>query len=1564
MHEHDELDKDDDERFRDLRFAAYFTDTSTGRTEQRRFDIRVTKEAIHIYVIGNASASPGLPLYFYISTDYADGSPASCDVHLTWTTHKRGSSGLPVEQPPRRIRTNQYGVAKLTGITVPHELESTQAFLSFRADDRKGSVGHHEEGLQYSENPALLVTTDKALYRPDDPINVTVRANRSDLNVFIEAIQGSRVLSSQKVRLRGGEADLVLPPNDEFHDEVTVLAYGLGLASDRDHYGPRLASSHTVLFPQNHELKLDVRPEKTTYRPGDEVAVNFHVASPQGGAAQSALGLVVVDKALEERQRTDEEFGARSGFYGFLQSWRRTEEVSGIRRSDLDKLDTSKPLAAGLELVAEILLQNGNNLPMIFTSRENQQDLRTLFSSEIDLRIDPLIKALDIRYKDSGEYPKTDAALRSVLADQGLDFEIARDPWGRPYQAHFGVSGAMDVLTIKSAGPDKQFGTEDDFRVARVARPYFQPHADAIQQAINEFHSRTGGYIRDIQGLKSELARRQIDLDSWKDPWGGCYRYAFDVATTQFTVTVTSAGPDGRFSTEAQPSDDDFTLARLGIDYTSEIAGQFDTALARHFEKSGKFPQNIEELQKAFQESGLTWGSFKDPWGHPYYATFRQEARYSDRMVVERYEDRTHDSLQHLTTVPVTRQLNWVYIRSAGEDGIEGTQDDFDVATFSRASVEQESHSKTPQVLPDQTVLAGASGAISGMVIDATHAVIPGATAMAKNLETEKEYNATADASGNYILRNLPAGFYFVQVKSPGFETYTITDVPVRSSSVTQLDVTLSLGAVTQTVEVTAGLSAVQFNTSTTVAATTSGIARTSLSPQLSTPRLRKYFPEALLWRPEVVTDRKGHARVKFPLADNITTWKLEAVASTVDGELGTADKEIRAFQPFFIEHDPPRFLTSGDELNLPVVLRNYLDHPLRAQVAMQQGNWFSLRDPAAKTLEVAPGDSASALFPFKATAPARQGKQKVTALSGEASDAIERTVTVRPNGEEETQTLSRLFRDAAALDLAIPTATLPGSLEVTLKIYPNLHAHVLESIEAILVRPHGCAEQIISSAYPSILYLRYAKGADQQGSALSQRAQKYVQLGYERLLSYRAPDGGFTYWGRGEPDLALTAYAIKFLSDAGKFVTVDGDVVLKALSWLAGQAQPDGHWIERQWDGKENVQRSLLVTAHIARMLAASGLTTEAPGKQAKRVAVTASDAQRKALDYLAPKVAVTDEPYLLADYALAALAADKRARATETMARLRKLEHREGESSYWSLEMNTPFYGWGLAGRVETTALVLQVLEKGETTQQRTQDFDELISRGLLFLLRNQDRYGVWYTTQATVNVLDAIAGLTSAESVQPGGAASKADVFVDGKLAASIELPAANKISAPLTQDLSVALAPGIHRVEVRRPNSISPASLQLVADYYLPWVQTTTESDLRQQGRASDALRMDVHFDKHSLAPGEEVQCSVLAERVGFRGYGMMLAEIGLPPGVEVERDSLERAMKESGWVINQYDILPDRVVLYLWPRAGGVKFSFTFKPRFGMKALTTPSVLYDYYNPEARAVVEPTQFVVQ
>ena len=127
-------------------------------------------------------------------------------------------------------------------------------------------------------------------------------------------------------------------------------------------------------------------------------------------------------------------------------------------------------------------------------------------------------------------------------------------------------------------------------------------------------------------------------------------------------------------------------------------------------------------------------------------------------------------------------------------------------------------------------------------------------------------------------------------------------------------------------------------------------------------------------------------------------------------------------------------------------------------------------------------------------------------------------------------------------------------------------------------------------------------------------------------------------------------------------------------------------------------------------------------------------------------------------------------------------------------------------------------------------------------------------------------------------------------------------------------------------------------------------------------ANPDLRLQVKFEKIEAKINDEITCRVEAARVGFRGYGMMLAEIGIPPGAEVDRSSLQAALKD--WTITQYNVLPDRVVVYLWPRAGGVSFNFKFRPRFGLHAKTAASTLYDYYNPEAAVVVPPSVFTVR
>src|SRR4029077_9479291 len=174
----------------------------------------------------------------------------------------------------------------------------------------------------------------------------------------------------------------------------------------------------------------------------------------------------------------------------------------------------------------------------------------------------------------------------------------------------------------------------------------------------------------------------------------------------------------------------------------------------------------------------------------------------------------------------------------------------------------------------------------------------------------------------------------------------------------------------------------------------------------------------------------------------------------------------------------------------------------------------------------------------------------------------------------------------------------------------------------------------------------------------------------------------------------------------------------------------------------------------------------------------------------------------------------------------------------------------------------------------------------------------------------------------------------------------------------------LLPGEHRIEIRRAAGSSRASVQAVADYYVPWTHPDAAESSHQDVSVSDSLRLSVQFDRRSAKVGDEIHCTVDAERIGFRGYGMLLAEIGLPPGAEVDRNSLQAAMDSAEWDINSYDVLPDRLIVYLWPHAGGTTFSFSFKPRFGLQAVSAPSMLYRYYNPEAPAVVEPAAFDIE
>jgi hypothetical protein len=1674
-----DFDENSYEKYQDSKFAAYVTDASTQRTEQRRFDVRITHQPIHLYLSQVFSPMGGPLAEIYITASYADGAPASVDVAIEALKPREGfgfnedEKHLLQAMPLKVVKTNAFGLVKVSDLAIPKECRlvmattmGESAYLRLTARDSKGEAGIESDSINFDYSTEYLrLRAEKMLYREGDDIHLQVESNLKDDRIVIEITGESEAMLSKVVGLASGRGKADFPYDPRFHGELRILAYSMSTLSSGHPQG-----FLKILYPAKQELGLALRMTRSSHKPGELAVADFNLTTAQGSAVQGALGAVVFDKAVSERVRTDEDFGGRG--FGFRDyHWYHVDPrtIAGISLNDLLHWDSHQPYPKGLDLLAEVLVSDSDSSYHQVQGREDKieiaggenyfQSPATYFAKiieksladvnatlegsyhktgkypcsleelkgalkangiEFDALRDPwdmpyeaafsadrnqdvlelksagpdkvrntaddfvvttvrrpnhLVSLLNDAYRNTEDYPHNLTELKTTFRGKGIDFDALRDPWGAPYEAVFSVQGQFDVLEIRSAGPDGQRGTQDDFPVATVWRAYFGKTAHAIDRVVQNYFTQTGKYIREYETLRKELLKEKIDLATVRDPWGNRHRYDFRVEGNFFALQVMSAGPDGVFSTEEKPSSDDLSVGYSRIQYFQRESAAIDAALAEHFRKTGVFPATTEQLQPVLDTAKLSAEDLKDPWGLPYYFTFNEGAFYANSVHIKTYSVYPDRPRRVSQATPVTEHVAYVHVMSRGP-GVDA-KFPFSVADFSGLLAEQTSRDLTPAPATDRTSLASGTGGIKGQVSDPSGAAVAGATVRAVGQEGRQAYETTSGADGTYLLRNMQAGLFEVHFTRMGFSEAVVARVPVRAIEVTSLDVTLNIAENRQVVQVVANLPLLQTTSASvgcqtceTVEVTAQKLAATAAKNKagqespLFTPRVRQYFPETLLWSPETVTDAQGHAQIRFKLADNITTWTMSVVASTLDGHVGTVQKDISAFQPFFVEHDPPKVLTQGDVISLAVVLRNYLKQPQSVNVEMKPENWFSLLSPPARRITIPAGSSADAMFALRAESSTKVGKQRVVASNKETGDAIERVVAVHPDGEEISNSIvDVLAGNQSKVDFDISEHAIRGSSEALLKLYPNLMAHVIESVQGIVNRPAGCAEQVASTALASLRALRILQKAGQDDPAkpgnpsavVARHAREYVREGYEKLSSYRESDGGFSYWGKGGSDLAVTGHVLRTLIDSKAYIEVDQKLIEGAREFIIEQQQSDGSWQSISWrDNKPKPDATL--TAYLARVLATTNLSDGSAGSKLTTASV------EKALRFLEDRLDEWKESYLVANYALAAVATGRSDFQGKARLQLLSIAHEEGSATYWNVELNpTPFYGWGRAGRLETTALAVQALSMLPASADVDGQTAKQAHRGLLFLLQGKDRYGAWSSTAATVNVIDALIAAMPAGDIP--GRSTTATVWLNGQQINSVRIPAPSEVTGPVLVEMPGSIQNGRNKIEIRRSQDTSPLMAQIVSSEYVPWDSSAATKDSNVKLGETRALRLDVRFDNTNAKVGDAVRCTVKAERVGFVGYGMMLAEIGLPPGVDVDRASLDAALETASYGSGRYDVLPDRIVFYLWPKAGGTEFSFSFRPRFRMEANTTPSLLYDYYNPEARSVVMPAKFTI-
>lgn len=913
------------------------------------------------------------------------------------------------------------------------------------------------------------------------------------------------------------------------------------------------------------------------------------------------------------------------------------------------------------------------------------------------------------------------------------------------------------------------------------------------------------------------------------------------------------------------------------------------------------------------------------------------------------------------------RNNGWYLVRSAGPDRKFNTADDLTVwlepqggtASTWNGSTQRED-TITVRMEHDHGPDNGMSE-IVGTVTDVTGAVIPGARVQILRTEDGTSRESRADATGQFSFSALVPGRYRVRIESPGFQA-SIRTISLAARDLGVLSAALDVGSVSETVEVTAQAPVVE----TEMAMVSAGAvmrdrsmngrnvlesvelkARPAIKagPGAATPtnspsgHIRSYFPEALYINPEILTDGNGKASIEIPLADSITTWRMAMFASTQSGALGTGTSYIKVFQDFFVDLDLPVTLTQGDKVSIPVAVYNYANHGGDVNLVLEPEDWFSLDGAGKRTVSVAAGQVAASHFTIEAK---KIGKFKLT-LTGrmhggsQREDTVVREIEIVPNGEAKETVFNGRLEKEVRQTVRFPDSSIPEASKIFVRLYPGPLSQVIEGMDSILRMPFGCFEQTSSSTYPNVLALDYMKRTKKVTPEIRAKAEGFIATGYQRLLTFEVPGGGFSWFGNAPANKILTAYGLMEFHDMSRVYDVDPEVIARTRDWLIRQQLSNGSWKpDTQFINEGATNRfntdAVRITAYIAWALESAGYK---------------GPAIDKATQFIAGHLDDENDPYTLAVVANFAVENSKDSDLSHRAVKmLRDVATEKGESVWWTAP-ETSVYATGDSAAVETTGLAVQAFLKAG-------GYSDVVRKALAWITSKKNGDGNWGTTQATIMALRA---LLAASELSGSDAHGVVNVVLNGTKVETLEL---NKDNNDLLYQFVLRPASAQRDNDIRLQFSGEGGmAYQITGRYFVPW----------QHADTVEPLAITVTYDRTRLAQDQVVTSTATIRNNMEKRANMVMVDLGIPPGFnllsEDLQDMVQKTANAKSGRLEKFSMTATQAILYFDSIAphDSFKIRFRLQAKYPIRAEGFASRVYEYYDPNVSANTQAAQFVV-
>ncbi|CAN5319939.1 hypothetical protein BH09GEM1_BH09GEM1_41830 [soil metagenome] len=320
---------------------------------------------------------------------------------------------------------------------------------------------------------------------------------------------------------------------------------------------------------------------------------------------------------------------------------------------------------------------------------------------------------------------------------------------------------------------------------------------------------------------------------------------------------------------------------------------------------------------------------------------------------------------------------------------------------------------------------------------------------------------------------------------------------------------------------------------------------------------LRFRFQTTAFFLGSVITDAQGNAQANAKLPDNITTFRIMAVAVTAGDRFGSGQSPMLVTRPLLARQALPRFVRPGDQFTAGAVINRRDGASVDVNVTAS-ATGATLRGARSQTTTLTALKGTEVRFPFLAQR-TDSASFRFDVSDTRNADAVRVTIPVRPDHHPVIHTLAGVLHDTAAVDLPLPLGMDLDRSRLSLTFGTSPLAMLRGMRQALRIYPYDCTEQVASAAVPLVaLYSAQVKG----GAKMPGDPRREIARAVEVIVSRQRANGGIGYWSPTDWSSAwLSAYAGMVLLDARDAMNgagVDKKVLDKLANYLKTQLHAD----------------------------------------------------------------------------------------------------------------------------------------------------------------------------------------------------------------------------------------------------------------------------------------------------------------------------------------------------------------------------------------------------------------------